>query len=162
MSTRYRVNAPHVVSETIDGESIVINLQSGCYYSLRETATEVWSLVGPLGHAGAIAARLARRYRDAEPVLAEHVSAFMGRLCGEGLLVEAGEDDDGAVPPGEVPCDDEDGAARPAFAPPAFDRYNDLQELLLADPIHEVGEGGWPTQLPPEARDAQPPDESSR
>lgn len=162
MTPRYRVNAPHVVSETIDGESIVINLQNGCYYSLRETATEIWSLVGPLGCAGAIAARLARRYPDAGPVVADQVSAFIGRLCGEGLLVEVSGDDDGAVPPREVTRDDQDGIARPAFAPPAFDKYNDLQELLLADPIHEVGEGGWPTQLPPEARGARPPDESSR
>ena len=158
MTPRYRVNAPHVVSETIDGESIVINLQNGCYYSLRETATEIWSLVGPLGCAGAIAARMARRYPDAGPVVADQVSAFIERLCGEGLLVEAGENHDGAVPQGELARDDEDAATRPAFAPPAFDKYNDLQELLLADPIHEVGEGGWPTQLPP----ARPPGESSR
>ena len=42
---RLRVNRPTVISETIDGEAVVINLDSGHYYSLDGTAGEIWSLV---------------------------------------------------------------------------------------------------------------------
>ena len=37
-----------------------------------------------------------------------------------------------------------DGAALGAFAPPAFEKFTDMEELLLLDPIHEVGDTGWP------------------
>jgi hypothetical protein len=30
------------------------------------------------------------------------------------------------------------------FEPPKFAKYNDMQNLLLSDPIHDVDETGWP------------------
>ena len=38
----YRVNSPHVISETVGGETIIVNLASGHYFSLQGTAVEVW------------------------------------------------------------------------------------------------------------------------
>lgn len=37
---RWVPNEPAVVSETVDDETIVIHLESGCYYSLMGTAAE--------------------------------------------------------------------------------------------------------------------------
>jgi len=31
-----------------------------------------------------------------------------------------------------------------AFAPPELHTFNDMNDLLLIDPIHEVAETGWP------------------
>jgi hypothetical protein len=33
------------------------------------------------------------------------------------------------------------------FAAPALDAYHDLQSLFLLDPVHEVGDRGWPQPL---------------
>jgi hypothetical protein len=30
------------------------------------------------------------------------------------------------------------------YKPPAIERFDDLEELLVLDPIHEVDEAGWP------------------
>ena len=30
------------------------------------------------------------------------------------------------------------------FEAPTLDRFDDLQGLLLIDPIHDVGDAGWP------------------
>src|SRR5690606_7488901 len=38
----YRMNSPKVVAETIDNESVVINLDKGTYYSIRATGAELW------------------------------------------------------------------------------------------------------------------------
>ncbi len=160
MPISYRANSPHVVSETIDGESIVINLESGSYYSLRATAADVWGLVAPGATAEAIAAALATRYAGTPADLVGQISAFIARLRDEGLVVESPDARETA--PGGFEADVAAPGARPPFAPPTFDRYEDLQDLLLADPIHEVGEGGWPTQLPPAARQERPGDEPAR
>ncbi len=33
-----------------------------------------------------------------------------------------------------------------SFCLPIIEKYTDLEELLLLDPIHEVDESGWPKQ----------------
>jgi hypothetical protein len=45
MAERFRVSNPNVMSETIDGEVIIINLATGTYYSLKDVGAEIWSLV---------------------------------------------------------------------------------------------------------------------
>lgn len=37
------------------------------------------------------------------------------------------------------------------FGPPAYDRYTDMEDLLLLDPVHDVGVTGWPDS-PDESR----------
>jgi hypothetical protein len=32
------------------------------------------------------------------------------------------------------------------FVEPALNKYTDMQELLLLDPVHEVSEAGWPSK----------------
>ena len=42
MERRLRVNSPNVMSETIEGEVIVINLATGSYYSLKDAGAAIW------------------------------------------------------------------------------------------------------------------------
>ena len=53
--------------------------------------------------------------------------------------------DDAAVAPpnGSAPAD----AAR-VFEAPRLEKYTDMQDLVLLDPVHEVDEQGWPQQRP--------------
>ena len=30
------------------------------------------------------------------------------------------------------------------FVPPTLEKYTDMQDLVLLDPVHEVDERGWP------------------
>ena len=40
------------------------------------------------------------------------------------------------------------GHEKPSFNPPSLNKYSDMQELLLLDPIHDVDEAGWPKPVP--------------
>jgi hypothetical protein len=139
---RYRINAPKVIAETFDDEVIVVNFDDGSYYSLGETAREVWLGIEEQATAAEIAGLLAARFEvpdPAEPLRA--VEAFLTRLAEEGLIV--GLPGDGAAegaPPGHPPSRVE----RRAFTPPEFVRYTDMHHLLLLDPVHSVDESGWP------------------
>jgi len=44
-STRFKINTSQVAHETIDGEVVVINLQSGIYYSLQDVGASIWGLI---------------------------------------------------------------------------------------------------------------------
>jgi hypothetical protein len=39
-------------------------------------------------------------------------------------------------------------AARQPYEAPALHKYNDMQDLLLLDPVHDVDETGWPNISP--------------
>lgn len=42
-ATRLRINAPSVVGEVIDGEAVILNLETGKYYSARGSGSAIWS-----------------------------------------------------------------------------------------------------------------------
>ena len=140
--TRYRVDAQNVVHETIEGEVIVIHLLNGSYYSLGGSAPEIWEHLlraASLGEiAGAIPARGA-----AEDEVSTAVEEFLAALLEDGLIV--------AEPAGNgVDPRDDDGAGAPraegAWVQPAFERYTDMKDFFLLDPIHEVDAAGWPNR----------------
>lgn len=131
---RFSLNEAEACSEEIDGEVIIINLTTGCYYSLGGSAATVW----PLALAGYTAAEMAVHFMPVAPdpqAVEAQIAAFLEYLCAEGLLLATD-----AVAHGDVP-----GLAAPAsFSAPVAEKFTDMQELLLVDPIHEVAEAGWP------------------
>ena len=38
----FRINRPNVVGESFEGEVVIVNLDSGCYFSLLGSATTLW------------------------------------------------------------------------------------------------------------------------
>jgi hypothetical protein len=104
----YRV-PPHVMGDSIDGETIVIDALTGIYYTLDADVTAVWSKVA-----------------DPSPAIPNaDILDVLAALVDEGLLVGPA------------------GTARTTTRP-CFVKYTDMEELLLADPIHEVDDRGWP------------------
>jgi PqqD family protein of HPr-rel-A system len=74
-------------SETeIDGEIVVMNLESGDFFSLTGTAREIWMrLDGSKDRAGLIAA-LAADYGCEAAAMTADVDAFLAELVAAGLL----------------------------------------------------------------------------
>jgi Coenzyme PQQ synthesis protein D (PqqD) len=134
-SRRFRVDPQRVVHETIDGETILIHLKTGAYFSLSGSGPEIWSLLVDGWSDEAAVSELARRYPDSDES-ADATRAFVRELVREELLEEA--DAAGEEPPGaELP-------SGRAFEPPKVQKYTDMQYFLLLDPIHEVEAAGWP------------------
>jgi len=129
---RFDVDSRRVVHETIDGETILINLQSGNYYSLSGCGSEVWGLLSGGWSDQEIAAELERRY-GADGV-AESIHALVDDLAGEGLL-EPGSNGS------RVAANGHNGGS---FVPPKLEKFTDMQYFLLVDPVHEVEAAGWP------------------
>lgn len=143
MSTqRYKTNLPKVISETIDGETIIINLDSGHYFSLNRSGGEIWNAVVNRCTVDEIAQGLASRYAADAAAIPGAVREFLQSLLKENLISVADAADAG--PSDFVP----QTGAPPTFETPAFQRYDDMQDLLLLDPIHDVDESGWPKTAP--------------
>lgn len=134
----FTVDGGRVVHETIDGETILIALDTGTYYSLNGSGPQMWALLSAGHPVGAAAPALAACY----PEHAEQADAALRRLAqeleDEGLLAAV---EDAAAAPLVPP------SAKGAFAPPTLHRYTDMEYFLRLDPIHEIDPAkGWPVQ----------------
>jgi Coenzyme PQQ synthesis protein D (PqqD) len=132
-----RVDQVNVVHETIDGETILIHLGTGTYYSLAGVGSEAWELLAAGARRETLLAFARQRYLG-DPVEIElGLLGLVDRLLEEGLLVEC--DELPGSEPGGRPT------AQVQFAVPVLQAYTDMQEFMLVDPLHEVDEvAGWP------------------
>jgi hypothetical protein len=74
------------------------------------------------------------------------VQKFIDELQQEGLIVvKEKEESRGAI---DLKTESKAEGKKPDFEAPVLNRYTDMQDLLLLDPIHEVDETGWPIQKP--------------
>lgn len=126
-----------IVHETIDGETVVINLESGNYYSLEGSGADLWSRLLAGQTLAESATELAARHGGDVAAITSVIAAFHSELCGHGLIT--------AKPPTAPTVDGDLGS----FDIPQLHVYNDLRAHLLADPVHDVERGaGWPAVYP--------------
>ena len=140
-----RVNSPHVIHETIDGEVIVINLASGNYYSVKGSGADVWDVIqsSPGADQGTITAAIAARFGRPSDDIGRDIADFLEALRRE-ELVAATENGAGA----SIPPTNGAGHESKPFEPPLLEKYTDMQDLVLLDPVHEVDSTGWPAPKP--------------
>lgn len=140
-SQRYQINAPQVIGEVIDGEAIIVNLDSGAYYSVRDTGAELWQALEQGASPEQIITHWVASYDAAPSAIAASVQALLEEFVQEQLIVPVDRVNVTSVM-------ELTGAARSErlpFSKPTLEKYTDMADLLLLDPIHEVDEqGGWP------------------
>jgi coenzyme PQQ synthesis protein D (PqqD) len=145
---RFRVNTPNVTHETIDGEAVIINLDSGNYYSLVEVGSFIWDLVGKGVSASEVQDLVIQTYEGNATDIDRGVQELLAQLQQENLIVpvEGGGAFDLTQLTQALPSNN--GHEKPSFNPPLLHKYSDMQELLLLDPIHDVDDAGWPKPNP--------------
>ncbi len=142
---RFRVNTPTVTHETIDGEAVIINLDSGNYYSLIESGSFIWGLIEKGASSGEVHNLLLQTYQGDATDIDRGVQALMAQLLQENLIVPV---DEAATVDLNHELPSNNGHEKPLFTPPMLNKYSDMQELLLLDPIHDVDDAGWPKPNP--------------
>lgn len=133
-STVYRINSDGLVHDTVNGEAIVLSLNSGTYYNLTGTAAEIWDMLAS-GISQADLMRALESHYGQQPAMQGDVEAFLSRLTAENLTSAEEGATSGAA---------EAFTGGDAWAKPELTAYDDLQDLLTIDPIHDVDDSGWP------------------
>ena len=135
----YRVNSPQVISETVGGETIIVNLARGHYFSLQGTAVEVWQGLERGEAAETIVLELEQRYEAADGEIDTAVKKLLEDFLAAELVVAEGNGT-GSV----AAASSQDVGERVPFVPPSFTTFTDMQDIILLDPVHEVDTQGWP------------------
>ncbi len=135
MRRQLRVNRPDVIDEDFDGEAVVLNLLSGLYFSFNDTATRIWHAFDEPRDFDDVVKTFGVAVRETE------VAEFLERLLIEELLIA-----DGAPEPSNA-LPTLDPTTVPAGIP-EFERFNDMQDLMLLDPVHDIdlAGDGWPNR----------------
>lgn len=137
VSGQFRPRSEDVAWEEFDGEFVVLDLESGKYFSLAGGAALVWH---GLMHGHSVES-LCAAVHQGSPMQAEIVRLVQG-LLDHRLIVPASV----SQPDAQTSLPSELAACSGPFR---IDVFDDLADLLLADPIHDVDPStGWPV-LPP-------------
>ena len=135
-SSGYTINAPDVVAEDFNGQTVILNLSDGRYFNLGGIASPIWNNL-IRGHTPqAIFDSLDQQ----RPELREEAARFIDQLIDLALIRRQTEAAIGlAAAVGDVWSGES----------PQIEIFDDLAELIFADPIHDVDEQvGWPAPRP--------------
>jgi hypothetical protein len=138
LSVHYSTQVPKVAVQQFDDEVLLANFETGVYYSLTGSAAAIWLGLKSGATSDEIAAAFTAAGALTDLPIAEVISGFVEKLLAEKIIVpQVGVPDRQPwYPQSDVP-----------FSPPELDRFDDLRDLLLLDPVHDVGQSGWPRPM---------------
>jgi len=139
----YKIDKTKFVFEQFDREMVLINLEDGLYYNVSDTGTEVLQLLEQGLSVAETLDVLSAHYSNTDE-LPGMVEGFVAELKEQGILLPLPQGAP-ASPVSPTRETSRNGAVT-SFAPPVLTRYDDMQEILLIDPIHQVSEQGWPNR----------------
>jgi hypothetical protein len=134
----FRINSPAVVHEIIDGEAVIVNMKNGSYYSVDGVGAVVWGLIDEGKSLEKILGVLRSRYAGEPDEIEEGLSDLVHQLQKEKLILPDGNSDSVGHVLQEESSDDR--GDRVAFRRPVLQKYSDMEELLLLDPVQEAPE----------------------
>lgn len=147
----YIISGPMVISETIENETVIIDLEQGAYYSLTCSGPFMWSLLDSPRSVSAIADAVTAGFSASPEASKTEVVKLLSYLLAEGLISRATAESV-AIPSEKVSNAKEIFGM---FAAPEIKKFTDMEAMLLLDPIHDVNEEGWPHPRAEDEKDKQ-------
>ena len=137
MQRNYGLDYDLVSIERLDGETIVIDFQNGIYFNVKESGSDILFLISHKVARHAWNSILASAFNC--PVIDEEVDSFLQVLLENGIAYEIDNFETEEI---ELPSD----YVRGSWTKPTLFRFDDMQELLMIDPIHDASVDGWPNK----------------
>lgn len=133
MKKCFKTNEPNVISESMEEELVVINLESGLYFNFNRSAAAIWKQMEKGFSIEDILKSRKSATKDDEEI-SRSIEEFFELMQEEKLIVP-------------IECSGSAGMPETIdYEKPEMEKFSDMQEMLLLDPIHEVSEMGWPNE----------------
>lgn len=121
-----------LAADIFDGEYIIANLDTGLYYSVQGLGVAILNML-PFSDIENIFKGIQNKFQVEEAVL----MTFLNELIAEEIIIE--EEGLAIENNWEIHIPED-------YIPAKLNRYADMKDLLLLDPIHDVNEEGWSVQ----------------
>jgi hypothetical protein len=141
MQTFFGQNAAEVASESFDDGLVLINFLTGRYFTMNRSGELVWACLSSATTAETITDHVARTAGAERDRVSSDVEQFLETLKSERMVTvwraeEGPTSSSNSMPPAPDAL---------AYERPQLQIYDDLSDLILLDPVHEVNESlGWP------------------
>lgn len=135
--TRYSVFDNNIISDVFGEEVVLVNLESGVYYSLRGSATQIWIRLFNQYSISEIVSELKHIYQVVEVDLVKDTNQFIAELIELKVIKLSTDIESKSI---EFVSSD----MLKEYNPPVVETFSDMQEILLLDPVHDVDKAGWP------------------
>lgn len=137
-STRaFRLRDADVSAERLNGDVIAVNLKTGAYFTLSGPAADVWTAFTSGAPTSACLEALDEAYSITVP--RDQIEGLLAECEEHGLITDVVAAAPQAL---SLPNDHE----RLSWARPVLEVFDDLQDLILLDPIHDTSALGWPNR----------------
>lgn len=131
----YVLNEEKMFADVTDGIAIIINSETGLYYGMNEFATNIYENIISGVDTDKLLNSL-KEFCNTNGNIEDSYNQFLTTMLKTEILIEGGKNS-------KEPNIDLNVAKENNYSL-ELKEYNDAQELLLADPIHEVKEEtGW-------------------
>lgn len=127
---RFKLASSDVTYQLLDGEVVAIHFTKGLYFNLRGAAAVSFDALAQ----GLPEESLAGLFTSAPADAADCLLRLRRQFVEAHLLLEDVPSETAPMPNVTVT----------EWVAPVFETYTDMQQLLLADPIHDVGAEAWP------------------
>ena len=131
----YEVIEPSAINEYIDGEVLALNLQTGIYVQMKQLSAELFYAVAT-GRSTEMVRHAALNAGYSEAQITDFDSCYSNWVA-LGLLQIARH----AQLPNTEPLSLIPGLQF------SEERWDDLSELIMMDPVHDVSPQGWPSRV---------------
>ncbi len=85
--------SPKVLFQELDGEAVLLDLRSECYFGLDATGTRIWQLLDAHGDLDRVFQTMLWEYEVDATTLRRDLDRFIADLMDQGLLLAPGRDD---------------------------------------------------------------------
>ncbi len=138
-----RLKADSLSIERLEGEAIVIDFETGRYFSLRGSGADILWLLQHNVSTTTWASVLEDHFPglSVDSAVASDITGFLSDLQRSGLVEPA---DTLGGPVVDLP----DDYVRGPWVAPRILANDELADLLVIDPVHDASEDGWPEARP--------------
>lgn len=122
-----------IIFEVIDQEIVVISLATGTYFSLKSPASTIFALLESGCPRAELSTRLNELYSNPANLTVEQIDLFVEKLLSESIMEYCDSTDCKGFDQNTIKS-----LAVPPYQAPAVDKFEDMQDLFLLDPVHPV------------------------
>ena len=117
-------------ADVTEGVAILINFETGIYYGLNKLGTAIYENLNK----GVSTEKILQKLKTFDSNIDEKFNDFIKMMLDRNLIVESDNENS------DTDFEIDEKTVRDDECTPIVKEYSDAQELLLADPIHEVKE----------------------
>jgi hypothetical protein len=87
LSLRHSITVPpDIVFREVDGEAVILNLDSGLYFGLDQVGTRIWQLIQEHGSLQKVFETMCEEFDVGSDTLERDLLGLMDELCAKGLV----------------------------------------------------------------------------